>query len=183
MCCFCDGGITFVILSEACLLLVPGRQSRARRLLNSICSSFTRKHFSMQRAHDFTTLLNKTISALRCVYIFCKRRKKWSALSVWIKADCEASTLKRLNLILSCYICLMVFLISLCHYHLSTYKETKSVLSCHWHFWWWLSKVINTGWPQMMFCTVLKIFTNLLIKENSYYIQISFYLMGMDIFR
>lgn len=80
MCCFCDGEITFVILSEACLLLVPGRQSRARRLLNSICSSFTRKHFSMQRPHDFTTLLNKIISALRSVYIFLQEKKKMECI-------------------------------------------------------------------------------------------------------
>lgn len=35
-CCFCDRGFTSVILSEVCLLLVPGRQSHASRLLNSI---------------------------------------------------------------------------------------------------------------------------------------------------
>lgn len=75
MCCFCHGGITFVIFSEACLLLGTGRQSHARGLLNSICSSFTRKHFSVQRSHDFTTLLKKTISALRCVYIFAREEK------------------------------------------------------------------------------------------------------------
>lgn len=33
---FCDRGFTFVILSEICLLWVPGRQSCARRFLNSI---------------------------------------------------------------------------------------------------------------------------------------------------
>lgn len=109
-----------------------------------------------------------------CLHFFCKRRKKWSALSVWIKADCETSTLKRLNLILSCYVCLIVFLISFCHYPLSTNKEAKLILSRHWHFWWWVSKVLNTGWPHMTFCPVLKIFTNLLIKENSIVFKLHF---------
>lgn len=81
--------------------------------MNSIYSSFTRRHFSMQRPKDFTTLLNKRISTSRHVYIFLWEEKKWSALSVWIKAHCETSTFKRWHLILSWYICLTVFPTSL----------------------------------------------------------------------
>lgn len=83
-------------------------------------------------------------------FLYEEKKKKWSALSVWIKAHCETSTFKIWHLIISCYICLIVFLISFAVIIFLPKKETKLILSCHWHFCWWIPEVINARWPQKL---------------------------------